>query len=188
MKKIILALICLFSMNSLMGCGTSHNPDKTFGHLLKGTFYYEPASFDWETLGGAFALVPLYREDGSPETTDAPDPFVLAGSEELSEELNALNINYESFDPERSYQLSEQVAAIPKIDSAKAFVFDQHVFVGAETWRDHRRLGQQIYQLAQRTEPEKEIRISLDPDVFIRLGDIDHHLNDGGYYKFGEHN
>lgn len=175
-------------MTSLMACGTQHNPDKTFGHLLKGTFYYEPESFDWTTLGGALALVPIYRGDGIPESTDVPNPFIQAGSEELSEELIALNINYDSYDPERSFQLAEQIAAIPKIDSAKAFVFDQQVFVGAESWRGHRGLGQQIYQTVQRTEPGKEIRISLDPDIFIRLGDIDHYLNGGGYYQFGENN
>lgn len=185
MKKMILALICLISMTSLMACGTPHNPDQTFGHLMKGTFYYEPESFDWNTFTGALVLVPRYAEDGIPKSTDVPSPFVQAGREELNEELSKLNISFDSYDPEQSYRLAEQLAAIPKIDDAKVFVFDQQVLVGAETWRDHDRLRQQIYQTAQRAVPGKEIHISLDPDIFNQLGNMDHYLN-GGYYKFGE--
>lgn len=187
MKKMTLALLCVLTTVSITACGTPHNPDNTFGHLMKGTFYYEPESFDWHTFGGAFALIPLYRGEGSPEAVLTPNPFVETGREELNEEFGTLPIDFETYDPDRSYRLAEQIAAIPKIDGAKAFVFDQKVFVGAESWVNHDRLGQEVYQTIQRTEPGKEIHISFDPDLFVRLGDIDHYLN-GSYYPFGEDN
>jgi hypothetical protein len=179
LKKILLTVLCLLTITSVIACGAPHNPDGTFGQSIKGTFYDHPERADYSPFGVLVAM-PRYREgakdaerEDAPGPTDSPRALNLTGDAEL----NTFDLNPNSYDPDLSRIVENHVEAISGVNDARVFVFAYHAFVGIDaSGNEEFLLHQQVYQTVQRQVAGREVRISDDPSIFTRLGDVEHQL------------
>lgn len=180
MKKILLAVLWVITITSVIACGAPHDPDGTFGKSIKGTFYDHPERADYSPFGVLVAM-PRYREGAKgTRNREAPTDSPRALNRTGDAELNTFDLNPNSYDPDLSRIVENHVEAIPGVNHARVFVFAYHAFVGIDAnERQEFLLHQQVYQTVQRQVVGREVRITDDPNVFTRLGDVEHELHLG---------
>jgi hypothetical protein len=177
LRKILLVVLCSVTISSVIACGAPHDPDGTFGQSIKGTFYDHPERADYSPFGVLVAM-PRYREGAKGAgNAEAPTDSPRALSRTEDAELNTFDLNSNSYDPDLSRIVENHVEAIPGVNDARVFVFAYHAFVGIDAnGNEEFLLHQQVYQTVQRQVAGREVRISDDPSIFTRLGDVEHQL------------